>query len=281
MSTSTLKQLPKATVEMDILIPWGEVQESYQKILDTVVATTEIEGFRKGKAPKNLVEQKVDKTKLYNQVIQELVPHIYASEVKKNNLIPVTNPKIEVKKAKEGQDWLITATIALKPVIKLKNYKEKIKDLKKSKVKIWVPGKDKKEEDKKLTLDEMMQVLSQEIEVELSDILLSEEANRLLSDLVDQTQKLGMTVEQYLMAKGKTTEQIRAEYAKQAQTNLTIQFGLLEIAETEKITVLPKDIDDILAKVADEQQREKLRKDSYYLAHLIRQQKTIDFLSNL
>lgn len=218
---------------------------------------------------------------MYNQVIQDLVPHIYAAEVKKNNLIPVTNPKIEVKKAKEGEDWLIVATIALKPVIKLKNYKAKIQELKKSKIKIWIPGTDKKEEDKKPTLDEMMKVIADEVEVELSDILVSEEANRLLSDLIDQTQKLGMTIEQYLMAKGKTTEQIRAEYAKQAHTNLAIQFALLEIAEIEKITVNQTDIDAIISKVENPAEREKLKKDSYYLAHLIRQQKTIDFLSNL
>jgi trigger factor len=282
MTTSKLTQLPKATAELEITIPWSEVKITYDKVLDSVVATAEIEGFRKGKAPKQMVEERVDKSKLYSQVIQEIIPKIYAEEVKKHSLTPITSPKVEVQKAKEGEDWVVKAVLALKPHIKLKDYKAKVKALKNSQKKIWVPGDDKKkQEDAKPKLDDIMKVLLDEVEVELSDLLVSEEANRLLSDLIDQTQKLGLTVEQYLLAKGKTTEQVRAEYASQAQANLKLQFALLEIAETEKITVSQTDIDGILAKVENPQEKEKLKNDSYYLAHLIRQQKTIDFLSNL
>ena len=120
-----------------------------------------------------------------------------------------------------------------------------------------------------------------EVEVELSDLLISEEANRLLANLVDQTQKLGLTVEQYLISKGKTSEQLRAEYAKQAAKNLSIEFALVEIADKENITVTPEDLEKIIAKVEKPEEREKLKQDSYYLAHLLRQQKTLDFLSNL
>lgn len=267
---------------MIITIPWDEVKGSYEKVLNSVVKDAEVEGFRKGKAPKSLVEQKIDRSKLYSQVIQEIVPKVYAQEVKKHELIPITSPKVEVLAAKENEDWSVKVSIALKPVIKLNDYKTKVKAIKAKNTKIWVPGEEKKKEEAKgVAIDEIMKVLLDTVEVELSDILVSEEANRLLSDLVDQTQKLGLTVEQYLIAKGKTTDQVRAEYAQQAQANLKLQFALLEIAETEKITVTPADIEAILAKVENPAEKERLKNDSYYLAHLIRQQKTIDFLSNL
>lgn len=282
MSASTIKQLSKATVEMEISIPWDEIQVSYDKILSDIVVNTEIEGFRKGKAPKKLVEEKLDKNKLFSQVIQDTIPKVYAQEIKKHSIVPITSPKIEVLKAKAGEDWAVKVTIAQKPKINLKNYKEKIRELRAKGPKIWVPGQEKKkEEEKKPDLDAMMKVLHDEVEVELSDILVSEEANRLLSDLIDQTRKLGLTVEQYLIAKGKTTQQVRAEFALQAQSNLTLQFALSEIAEKENITVTPQDIEGIIAKVEKPEERERLRKDSYYLAHLIRQQKTIDYLANL
>ncbi|MCJ7740452.1 hypothetical protein MUP32_04005, partial [Candidatus Microgenomates bacterium] len=186
--------------------------------------------------------------------------------------------------AKENEEWVVKATIALRPKVTLKSYKEKIKEAKKPKAKIWTPGEPKENEStetKKPDLDLIINTLLTEAEVEISDLMISEEANRLLADLLDQVRKLGMTVEQYLLAKGKTTEQLRAEYAIQASKNLSVEFILAEIADLEKITVGNEDIEKLLEKVEKPEEKEKLRKDSYYLAHLIRQQKTLDFLYNL
>lgn len=282
MITSTLENLPKNTAQLTINISWDEVEQSYQKVFDKVVADSELPGFRKGKAPKNLVKEKVDKTKLYEEVVREIIPKAYSQAIKDKNLRPVSSPKVEIVKAKEKEEWIVKTTVALKPEIKLKEYKSKIKGLKSGKTKIWTPGTDpKKEEDKKASLDEIIKVLIEEAEVDISDLLIEDEANRLLSNLIDQTQKLGLSVEQYLMAKGKTTEQVRAEYAKQANDNLKVEFILNEIADTEKITVSQEDLDKILEKIDKPEEKERLKKDSYYLAHLIRQQKTFDYLNSL
>lgn len=283
MITSKVNFLPKSTAELEIAIPWSEIKTTYQTIFDKVAQSMEISGFRKGKAPKELIEKNINKSKIYEEVVKDVIPKAYQDAVKTHNLIPIISPKIEVIKAKENEDWVVKATVALKPNVKLGNYKEKVKSLKKPKTEIWTPGstKDKREKDKKPSLDELINVVSESVDVELSDLLISQETNRLLADLVDQVRKLGLTVEQYLMAKGKTTEQIKLEYAKQAEKTLKIEFALAEIADSEKITVTQDDIDKLIAKVEKPEEREKLKKDSYYLAHLIRQQKTIDFLNNL
>ncbi|KKS98361.1 MAG: trigger factor, trigger factor [Candidatus Gottesmanbacteria bacterium GW2011_GWA2_43_14] len=284
MATSTLKQLPKATAEIEINIPWAEIKSTYDEVLTQVSRESELPGFRKGKAPQKIVEGKVDKTKIYEEVIKKIIPKAYAEAVSEHKLQPITSPKIEVVKAKQDQDWTVKATLSLKPKIILKNYKDKIRELKKTKVKIWTPGEgkpDKEEETKKLTVDEIIGALASEAEVELSDELISQEANRLLSELIDQTRQLGLTVEQYLISKGKTNEQLRAEYAQTAKRNLSIEFALAEVADKENITVSQEDLNKILDKVEKPEEKEKLKKDSYYLAHLIRQQKTLDFLSNL
>lgn len=281
MSQSKINRLPKQTVELEIEIPWSEIKTTYDEYLDAVTKDAEVEGFRKGKAPKSLVEEKVDKNKLYEEVIKKIVPKAYSDAVKENKLTPVISPRIEIVKAKIGENWAIKATLALKPEIKLKNYKQKISELKKSKVKIWTPGQDKKEKEDKLSLDEILAAILVETEVELSDELVKNEANRLLSDLVDQTRQVGLTIEQYLLSKGKTNEALRAEYALTAKKNLSIEFILMEIADSENITVTPDDLKQLIDKVENKEEKERLSKDSYYLAHLIRQQKTIDFLNTL
>lgn len=268
---------------MILLIPWGEVEKTYEAKLDSIVKEAELSGFRKGKAPKKMVEEKMDKTKLYEEVIKAVLPPAYAKAVKEHNLIPVSSPKVEVAEAKQGSDWKIKITVALKPKITMKDYKTKLREAKKGKTEIWTPGKgaDEKKEPPKMSLDEMLKVVTDNTEIELSDILVTEEANRLLSNLLDQIQKLGMNVDQYMAAKNKTPESLRAEYAQQAVKNLTIEFALSEIADQEKITVTQDDLNKLIDKAEKPEDKEKLKKDSYYLAHLIRQQKTLDFLTNL
>lgn len=283
MVKSQVKHLPKSTVEFEISIPWTEIKEIYNQVLADVKAKSQVPGFRKGKAPKELVEKNVKKSLIYEEVIKQIIPKAYQEALQEHKLIPVISPKVEIVKAKENEDWLIKALVALKPAINLKNYKDKIKNLKTSKVKIWTPGAaDKKDsETKKLTLEEIVGALLEEIEVELSDLLITQEANRLLADLIDQTKQLGLTVEQYLMAKNKTSEQLKAEYAKQAARNLSLEFALSEIADKENIITTKEDLDTLISKVDKPEERSRLQKDSYYLAHLIRQQKTLDFLGAL
>lgn len=282
MITSILKELPKATAELELTIPWPDISETYNKIFARVVSEFEYSGFRKGKVPPKIVEDNIDKSKIYQEVIKEVIPKAYSQALLEHRLKPVASPKIEVLKAKDNEEWLVKATVALKPKVSLKNYKEKIRAFKKTQTKIWTPGtKEEEKKDKKPSLDDIVKILLEETEIDLSDLLVGEEANRLLSQLLDQTQKLGLTVEQYLVAKGKTTEQIRSEYAQDAAKNLKLEFVLAEIADSENITVSDKDIENILTKVEKPEEKEKLKKDSYYLAHLIRQQKTLDFLYNL
>lgn len=283
MITSTIKELPNATVEMEIHIPWSEIADTYEKIFAIVISEFEFEGFRKGKAPRKIVEEHVDRSKVYQEVIKEIVPKAYQQAVTEHKLTPIISPKVEVVKAKEKEEWVVKTTVALRPKIDLKNYKEKIKAHKKGKPEIWTPGS-KTGTDKKApkpSLDELLNILLSEVDIELSDMLVAEEANRLLSSLLDQTQKLGLTVEQYLMAKGKTTDQIRADYALEAAKNLKLEFALSEIADKENITVTDTDLEQVLSKVEKPEEKERLKKDSYYLAHLLRQQKTLDFLFSL
>lgn len=285
MATAIVKQLPKQTVEIEMTLPWDEIKVEYQKVFDEVAASMELPGFRKGKAPKKMVEENINRAKIYEEVLKRVVPKAYAEKIKENNIEPVSSPKVEVIEAKEGTAWKLKATIALKPKINLKKYKEKISDLNKSKkTKIWLPGEEKKVEEKKdlkPTLNELMDTLVSEVEIELSDLLIEEEVNKLLSALIDQTAKLGMTVEQYTQAKGTTSDKLRQEYTNEALKNLTVEFALAEIADVEKITVSKEDIDALIGKIENKEEQTRLRSQSYYLAHLIRQQKTLDYLGSL
>ncbi|MBI2029391.1 hypothetical protein HYT02_03180 [Candidatus Gottesmanbacteria bacterium] len=280
--TSAVERLPKSTIKITITLPWNEVKNTYEHVMEEVIATAEVSGFRKGKAPRKLVEDKIDKTKVYQEVIQHIVPKTYADSVKQHDLKPIVSPRITITKAKENEDWQFEALTCEQPPVVLGKYKEEIAKLKATK-KIWVPGKDIKkqeeEEKKGVELSQVLRVLLNSAQVEIPDMLVENQANKKLSELVDQVRTLGMTVEQYLMSKGITSEQLRAQYAREAEETLKLEFILESIADLEKVVISDKEIDEAINAVKDEKERANLGAQRYYISMILRRQKTLDSLT--
>lgn len=286
MTTATERH-ENGTVTLTITIPWADIQKHYDEVVDEIVKRTEMPGFRIGKAPRNIVEEKLDKTKTYEEVLQHTLPEAYNQAVKEADIHPVVNPKVELVQATEGKDWIIKAHTCEKPAVDLGDYKKVVSELNSSKKKdLWVPGKDEKPENgqdapKKPTLDELVTALISTVKMTLPDLLVENEVNRLLSDLIDQTKKLGLTVEQYLASTGRNAETIKKEYEEQSKRTLILEFTLEAIADKEGILVSDDDIDTVLKTAKSEEEKKALESQRYYLASILRRQKTLDFLSSL
>jgi len=281
-----LKRHDDKTVELTLSIPWDSIQKTYNEVIEDFVKETELPGFRKGKAPRTAVEEKLDKTKVYEEVLQRLIPKLYSEAIQQEKIHPIVMPKINLLEAKEGQEWKILAITCEKPEITLGKYKEAIVDLKTSKQKkIWLPGEEPKKEDeekeKKVTLDELLQAVYSSITTVLPKILLDQEVNRLLSDLVDQTKKLGLTVDQYLASTNRTADGIRREYEEQARRTVTLEFGLEAIADAQGVLISDDDINAVIKTAKSDDERKAMENQKYYLATILRRQKTIDMLANL
>ncbi len=282
----TINRLKDNTIEMTLTIPWDRVRTSYDAAVDKAVAQSELPGFRKGKAPKKLVEEKLDKTKVYEDVLQELIPQVYNEAVKKNNFTPIVTPRVELKDAKEGQDWVVRIMTCEKPEVKLGDYKKAVKELKSAKhKKVWVPGADEPAKDDKKeqgpSMSEVLEAVYKTIDVTIPSILTEHQVNRMLSDLIEQTRKLGLTVEQYLSSTGKTSEGIRAEYEEEAKRTLALEFAIEKIADADGVLVSDDDIDKIIKSGKTDKEKKSLEADRYYIASVLRRQKTLEHLASL
>jgi len=276
MTSSTIKREQDGTIVLTINIPSDMVKKTQAAVMESVVKNANMPGFRKGKAPKKLVEESVNPQKLSEETLKELLPQGYMEAVKTHSLRPVMNPKIHVEKLEEGRDWVFTATTAEMPQVTLKDYKKAIKDVT-AKSKIIIPGNEQKEP----SMDEIMKVFLEQVEITLPKILVDQEADRLLAQTLDEIKRLGLTLDQYLASTGKSPEQLRGEYETKAQNDMKFEFALQKVSEIEKITVGEKEIDEALQKAKDPQERANLEKNRYLLASILRQQKTLDFLKNL
>lgn len=285
-----IKRQPDSEIVINVNIPKATIDNHYNTSLEELRKELTVEGFRKGTVPKKIAEKKIQKEKVYERVLQHLLPKIYQEVVQKENLRPIINPRIDLEKAKEGEDWQIVIKLAERPKIDLKNYKKLLAEANKKnkKTDLWLPGqsverkKEENEEDKKLKdINEIFNLLLKEINCPIPGVLIEEELNRKLASLVDELQKIGLTIESYLKSKNLTLEQLKESYKKEIIDTYRLEFILQEIADKENIVVDNKDIEKLFTNIKDEKERLLARQNSYLYAALLRKQKTIDFLLNL
>jgi len=273
---STIDKTPDGTIELKISIPWTIIKKEWDIQVSEMVKSANLPGFRKGKAPKKLVEERLDKARIQDEVVRKILPPAYVEAVKEHNIRPIIDPRIHVDgQLQEGKEWQFHAVTSEAPIIELNGYKDEIKKIT-AKSKIVVPGK----EPEPPKLDEIVKALMTSVKISIPKILIDREADRLLSQMLDEIKKLGMSLDQYLASTGKTADALRAEYAQKAEQDLKLEFALQKIAQTEKITVEESEIDKTIENAKPEE-KESLRANKYLLAGILRQQKTLDFLRNL
>jgi len=274
--TSALQKLDDGTIQLTIPIPWSDVQKTRTTVVDEAVAGAELPGFRKGKAPREVVEKSLDEARVRDEVLKKLLPQAYITAVQDHKLQPIMNPKISVQKIEDGKDWEFIAQTVEMPQITLGKYKDEVKKIT-AKSKIAIPGKEKQE----VNFDEVMKAVLDTVQLAIPDLLLDQEVDRQLSNTLDEIKKLGLSLDQYLASTGKTAEALREDYKKKAENDIKIEFALQKIAEEEKIAVEEKEIEEAIQKAKDDDEKRHLEANKYLLANIIRQQKTLDFLRNL
>ncbi len=288
MITSIIARLPKSAVEITSTIPNSDIKAEYETTMTKIVADFEMPGFRKGKASREVVEKNVDREKTASIVIQNLLPKAYEEAVEKNSLKPIVDPKIEIIEPKEKFEEILNSSdlkvkffTAERPDIQLKDYKEKIKTST-AKEAIWTPDKaarekpDKEEsreiKDQKKFMN-IVDLLAKTCVVEMAEIVIEAETNRILSQTLEEIKKLGLSLEEYLRNTSKTAEGLKAEAKTRAESSLKMSFIFDEIAKIEKISVDKADIDAVIAKVQDKAQKAEIEKNAYQLAPVLLRQK--------
>ena len=97
-------------------------EDGIQEVFKKSAKYFNIPGFRKGKAPYNIVERTYGKEIFYEDAFNEVVPKIYDEEIKKNEIVPVSQPEIDIVQMEKGKDLIFTALIQVKPEVKLGKY---------------------------------------------------------------------------------------------------------------------------------------------------------------
>ena len=257
MPTHTIKKQPKSTIEILVKLPWTDIQTAYKTSFAALHSQFEMVGFRKGKVPHELAEKNIDKDKVYSHLIREIMPKIYEDILKKENLHPILSPKIELVKAKENEEWELKIVIAEKPEVKLNDYKKKVQEAKKSLKTddIWVPGKEEKKDPKDETqkkekvMNVSLEAVLASTSCELPPLLIEEELDRRLAQMVEDVQKIGLTMEKYLQTRNLTLESVKERLTKEITDMYKLEFILQAIADEEKLEVKQEDLNALFSNI--------------------------------
>ena len=119
----TLEKEKENVVKLDITIPAKDAVDAYNKAVNTISRYVNIDGFRKGKAPRAVVERHVGTERIKQEAIENLMPKAINQAVVDNNLDLVAQPYITNYNFNIGEDLTVTAKAELRPEVTLGQYK--------------------------------------------------------------------------------------------------------------------------------------------------------------
>ena len=113
----------KNEVKLSFVIEAEKFDEAMKKVYAKTAKYFTIPGFRKGKAPMQMVEKQYGTEIFHEDTFNELVPDIFDAAIKENNIQAVSQPDIDITQIGKGKDLIFTAVVQVKPEIKLGKYK--------------------------------------------------------------------------------------------------------------------------------------------------------------
>lgn len=120
---SSVEKTENNKVKLEIEVGIEKFEEGMEKSYKKNVKNFNIPGFRKGKAPRNIVERYYGAQVLYDDAVNYIYPDAYDQAIKDNELYPVEKPQIEIKEIGNEKGLIFTAEFTVKPEVELGQYK--------------------------------------------------------------------------------------------------------------------------------------------------------------
>ena len=124
-----LKKEPNNIAKVEIEIPAKQGVDAYNRAIRNYAKYVNIPGFRKGKAPRNIIERNVGVDRIKSEALDILLPPVFRNVISENKLDIITQPTVEKYEFEVGKDVKISAKIELRPEVKLETYKDMTVDV--------------------------------------------------------------------------------------------------------------------------------------------------------
>ena len=121
---SALETLNPTRVKLTVEVPFDELKPSLDAAYKTIGSQINVPGFRAGKVPARIIDQRVGRGAVLQEAVNEALPRFYGQAVEQNKLRPLGQPDVDVTEvpAEDGQDLKFTIEVDVRPVLDLPDY---------------------------------------------------------------------------------------------------------------------------------------------------------------
>ncbi|EKF23042.1 trigger factor [Mycolicibacterium hassiacum DSM 44199] len=116
---STVEKLSPTRVRINVEVPFTELEPDFDRAFKQLAKQVRLPGFRPGKAPRKLLEARVGREAMLDQVVADALPSRYSEAVTSSDLRPIGQPEIEITKKVYGEELTFTAEVDVRPDIDL------------------------------------------------------------------------------------------------------------------------------------------------------------------
>lgn len=116
---STVEKLSPTRVRINVEVPFTELQPDFDRAYKQLAQQVRLPGFRPGRAPAKLLEARLGRGAVLQQVVNDVLPNRYSEAVTSTEIRPLGEPEIEVTKIEDGEELVFTAEVDIRPDIEL------------------------------------------------------------------------------------------------------------------------------------------------------------------
>jgi trigger factor len=119
---SAVETLNPTRVKLTVEVPFEELKPSLDAAYKRIGSQINVPGFRRGKVPALVIDQRVGREIVVDEAVNEALPKLYTQALQDNNLTPLSQPEVDLGEINDGAQLSFTAELDVKPQIQLPDY---------------------------------------------------------------------------------------------------------------------------------------------------------------
>lgn len=119
---ATVENLGPTKVKLEVEVPFEELKPSLDDAYRKIGRQVRVQGFRPGKVPPRIIDQRVGRAAVLEEALQDAIPRFYSAAVEEQRLAVVSRPDVDVTAFSDGQPLVFSATVDVRPDVQLPEY---------------------------------------------------------------------------------------------------------------------------------------------------------------
>ncbi|NLZ57766.1 MAG: trigger factor [Corynebacterium sp.] len=121
---SSVEQLSDTRVKITVEVPFAELKPEIDQAYAALAQQVQVPGFRKGKAPRQLIDARFGRGPVLEQVVNDMLPNRYGQVIEENDIKAIGQPEVEVTKIEDGDVVEFVAQVDVRPEITIPDFSE-------------------------------------------------------------------------------------------------------------------------------------------------------------